>query len=257
MVPPFQHNWAFFLDLDGTLLDIADTPEAVGVGRSEKALLEKLSSAADGALALVSGRSLASIDELFAPLVLPAAGQNGAERRDAGGRRYQLRFQAERLRPAADGIRRFASRHPGLLVEDKGASVALHYRLAPRLAAAAHAAVREAAGLLGDAVEVQGGKMVVEIKPTGCDKGKAIGQFMREAPFAGRIPVFLGDDATDEYGFRAVNRLGGHAVRVGAGPSAARWRLASPEAARAWLRAWLEQQRMGSEQLIGENCSDP
>jgi trehalose 6-phosphate phosphatase len=238
---PFDRNWAFFLDLDGTLLEIADTPQAVDPGEQEIELLHRLHQACGGALALISGRSLARIDQLFSPLVLPAAGQHGAERRDAQGVRHRHRFPVERLRLVAGGIRSFAARHRGLVFEDKGASVALHYRLAPQLAEAAHEAVREAAQPLGDAVEVQGGKMVVELKPAGCDKGRAIAEFMGEAPFAGRVPVFLGDDVTDEYGFRMINRLGGHSVKVGAGPSAARWRLENPAAARAWLQAWLEQ----------------
>jgi trehalose 6-phosphate phosphatase len=238
--PPFAPNWAFFLDLDGTLLDIAETPEAVDPSERELLLLERLKRASDGAVALISGRSLKRIDELFSPLVLPAAGQHGAERRDAQGRRHRHRFPVKALKPAAGGIRSFAARHQGLVFEDKGASVALHYRLAPQLAEAAHAAVREAAEPLGEAVEVQGGKMVWELKPAGCDKGKAIGEFMSELPYAGRIPVFLGDDVTDEYGFRVVNRLGGHSVKVGEGPSAARWRLDNPAAARAWLGAWLD-----------------
>jgi trehalose 6-phosphate phosphatase len=239
-MPPFARNWAFFLDLDGTLLEIADTPEAVDPGPAEVDLLKRLSEAADGAVALISGRSLGRIDELFRPLVLPAAGQHGAERRDAQGKRHRHRFPVSRLRPAAGGIRSFAAQHRGLVFEDKGASVALHYRKAPQLARAAQAAVRAAAGPLGEAVEVQDGKMVVELKPAGCDKGKAITQFMQEAPFAGREPVFIGDDATDEYGFRVVNAMGGHTIKVGEGPSVARWRLENPASTRAWLRAWLE-----------------
>jgi trehalose 6-phosphate phosphatase len=239
-VPPYQRNWAFFLDLDGTLVDIAETPEAVDPGPDEIALLMKLVTASRGATALISGRSLKRIDELFSPLVLAAAGQHGAERRDAQGKRHRYRFAAKSMRPAAGGIRSFAARHQGLVFEDKGASVALHYRLAPQLAAAAQKAVREAAEPLGDAVEVQGGKMVVELKPAGCDKGRAIESFMQEPPFAGRVPVFLGDDATDEYGFRVVNRLDGHSIKVGDGTSAARWRLENPAAARAWLSAWLD-----------------
>jgi trehalose 6-phosphate phosphatase len=242
-MPPFERNWAFFLDLDGTLLEIADTPEAVDPGEQEIILLGRLRNACEGAVALISGRSLSRIDQLFSPLVLPAAGQHGAERRDAQGKRHRHRFSVSSLKPAAGGIRSFAARHQGLVFEDKGASVALHYRLAPQLAAAAQRAVREAAEPLGDAVEVQGGKMVVELKPAGCDKGKAIESFMQEPPFAGRVPVFLGDDVTDEYGFRVVNRLGGHSVKVGEGPSAARWRLRDPAAARAWLREWLEFQK--------------
>jgi trehalose 6-phosphate phosphatase len=243
-MPPFERNWAFFLDLDGTLLEIAETPDAVDADYSELVLVGHLSRAAGGAVAVISGRALARIDQLLAPLVLPAAGQHGAERRDAQGRRHRHRFPVTALRPAAGGIRSFAARHQGLVFEDKGASVALHYRLAPQLESVARKAVREAAEPLGDAVEVQGGKMVVELKPAGCDKGKAIAQFMQEPPFAGRVPVFLGDDVTDEYGFRVVNAMGGHTIKVGAGPSVARWRLESPAAARAWLAAWLESSRL-------------
>jgi trehalose 6-phosphate phosphatase len=137
-------------------------------------------------------------------------------------------------------VRAFAAANQGLIFEDKGASVALHYRLAPRLAAAAEAVVREAAQSAGGALQLQRGKMVFELKPAGCDKGSAIEQFMHDAPFAGRTPVFLGDDVTDEDGFGVVNRLHGHSVKVGEGPTAARWRLAGPEQARAWLGDWLK-----------------
>jgi len=239
-MPPFSRNWAFFLDLDGTLLEIEETPDAVGAGPDENRLLKELVASAGGAVAVISGRALARIDQILAPLVLPAAGQHGAERRDANGLRHRHRFPANVLRPVAVGIRSFAAQHQGLVFEDKGASVALHYRKAPQLARAAQAAVRDAAGPLGEAVEVQDGKMVVELKPAGCDKGKAIAQFMQEAPFAGREPVFIGDDATDEYGFRVVNAMGGHTVKVGEGPSVARWRLENPASTRAWLQAWLE-----------------
>jgi len=239
-MPPFSRDWAFFLDLDGTLLEIEDTPDAVGIGPDEKVLVEKLVAGAGGAVAVISGRALARIDQILAPLVLPAAGQHGAERRDAKGVRHRHRFPANVLRPVAVGIRSFAAQHQGLVFEDKGASVALHYRKAPQLARAAQAAMRDAAGPLGEAVEVQDGKMVVELKPAGCDKGKAIAQFMQEAPFAGRQPVFIGDDVTDEYGFRVVNAMGGHSIKVGEGPSVARWRLENPASTRAWLQAWLE-----------------
>ena len=239
-MPPFSRNWAFFLDLDGTLLEIEETPDAVGAGPDENRLLKELVASAGGAVAVISGRALARIDQILAPLVLPAAGQHGAERRDANGLRHRHRFPANVLRPVAVGIRSFAAQHQGLVFEDKGASVALHYRKAPQLARVAQAAVRDAAGPLGEAVEVQDGKMVVELKPAGCDKGKAIAQFMQEAPFAGREPVFIGDDVTDEYGFRVVNAMGGHSIKVGEGPSVARWRLENPASTRAWLQAWLE-----------------
>ena len=238
-MPPFARNWAWFLDIDGTLLEIADRPEEVHVHARNLKLLEDLRRATGGALALVSGRSIAVLDELFKPLRLPSAGQHGAERRDAQGALH--RHPAPPLKSVFSKITKFASSHDGLVVENKGRSVALHYRLAPQLAGAAQAAVRRAAAEAGPGIEVQDGKMVFEVKPAGCDKGKAIAAFMREAPFAGRLPVFLGDDVTDELGFRVVNRLGGHSIKIGLGASAARWRLADPAEARAWLRAWLAQ----------------
>jgi trehalose 6-phosphate phosphatase len=238
--PPLDPHPAFFLDIDGTLLEIAATPKAVHTVRADCTLVTALYDKAQGALALVSGRSLATIDELFSPLRLPAAGQHGVERRDGRGRVHRPAFPAELLSRAAQMIGGFAQRHAGLVFEHKGYSMALHYRLAPRLAGAAHAVVREAARAVGEGVEVQRGKMVAELKPAGYDKGRAIEAFMREKPFAGRTPVFLGDDLTDEHGFRVVERLGGRAVKIGPGPTAAGWRLPNPAAARQWLSDWLQ-----------------
>jgi len=234
-MPPCSARWAFFLDIDGTLLDIAETPDAAEAGRREKSLVRKLHEAAGGALALVSGRSLAAIDELFAPLEVAAAGQHGVERRDAHGRVHRGSYPRSRLQRAAEAVRDFAGAHDGLVFEDKGASFALHYRLAPELEQAAHAVVRKAAASLGDWVEVQPGKRVIELKPAGRDKGMAIEEFLKEEPFAGRTPVFIGDDVTDEDGFRVVNRAGGHSIKVGEGRTQARWQLAGPSAAREWL----------------------
>ena len=239
-VPAYERDWAFFLDIDGTLLEIAETPDAVHADAADYRLLERLHAAAGGAVALVSGRTLAMIDDLFAPLKLPAAGQHGFERRDGEGRRRRHRFDAARLRPLAAALQKFAHQHPGLVFEDKGASVALHYRLAPALRDIAHAQALAAAALLPGEVEVQPGKMVWEVKPAGAHKGLAIEEFMRELPFRDRLPVFLGDDLTDEDGFRVVNRLGGHSIKVGPGASSARFRLADPPAARAWLAAWAD-----------------
>src|SRR3954468_3175904 len=233
--PPFDPRWAWFLDIDGTLLDIAAMPAAVKTGPSDTRLVTGLYSECRGALALISGRSIDGIDKLFYPLRLPAAGQHGIERRDAKGRIHRHPFPEEAMRLAAAEIRAFAAKHEGLLCEDKGASLALHYRLAPQLGAAAHAIVHKAAQHLGKGVEVQGGKMVVELKPSGRDKGIAIEEFMQEAPFKGRLPVFLGDDLTDEDGFHVVNRLGGHSVKIGSGVTSARWRLRDAAAVRRWL----------------------
>jgi trehalose 6-phosphate phosphatase len=239
--PPFVANPAFFLDIDGTLLEIEGHPDAVRIGRAELDLVSGLHRAAAGALALVSGRPLAGIDVLFHPLKLPIAGQHGAERRDARGKRHRHQFPVEALHRAAAPVRRFVARNEGLVFEDKGASVALHYRLAPQLEAAARAAVEDAIKSADGALELQLGKMVYELKPAGVDKGSAIEQFMNEKPFLGRVPVFLGDDVTDEFGFRVVNRLEGHSIKVGAGTTDARWRLTNPAAAKAWLAAWIDR----------------
>lgn len=237
-LPPLQPGWALFLDVDGTLLEIAEHPDLVDTHAVDCALVEGLQRAARGALALISGRSLAQLDAMFAPLTLAAAGQHGYERRDVQGRRHRHRFPVEILAAPKQTLSAFAARHAGLVLEDKGASVALHYRLAPALRDASLEAMREAAAPLAGKVQIQAGKMVWELKPAGADKGSAIEEFMREPPFAGRTPVFLGDDVTDEYGFRVVNRLGGHSIKVGDGATEARWFLESPAAARAWLRQW-------------------
>jgi trehalose 6-phosphate phosphatase len=237
--PPLVPNAAFFLDIDGTLFDIAALPAAVHAGAADFKLLTALYEAAGGALALVSGRPIAGIDKMFAPLKLPVAGQHGVERRDARGRILRHAPPGDLWRAAVVPLRSFAAQHEGLIFEDKGMSIALHYRLVPELEHDALAAVRSAAARLGERYEVLPGKMVFELRPSGRDKGVAIEEFMQERPFARRMPVFLGDDVSDEHGFMLVNRLGGHSVKVGAGPTAARWNLADPAAARAWLAQWI------------------
>ncbi|HZN85701.1 MAG TPA: trehalose-phosphatase [Burkholderiales bacterium] len=239
-LPPVT-DWALFLDVDGTLLEHAARPDAVRVAAPVHQLLEALRLATRGALALISGRAIDDIDALFAPLRLPVAGQHGAERRDAAGRLHRHQGAAEPVRRAAARLGAFAARHAGLVFEDKGHNLALHYRQAPAAAQAAQAALRAAALELGGDYEVLEGKMVVELKPAGRDKGRAIAEFMAEAPFAGRTPVFIGDDVTDEFGFGVVNRLDGHSVKVGPGASAARHRLADAAAVREQLAQWAAQ----------------
>jgi len=228
-------DWALFLDIDGTLLTHAETPDAVYVDDALRALLERRVAQNGGALALVSGRAIADVDALFEPLVLPVAGQHGVERRDAAGQLHRLPFPEEELRQVAQRFAAFKARHAGIVFEDKGHSLALHYRLAPQLEREVHALVEHALAGLGAGFELQAGKLVVELKPGGHDKGTAIEAFMAAAPFAGRKPVFIGDDLTDEYGFASVQRLGGHAVKVGEGESVADWRLPDVAAVRAWL----------------------
>lgn len=188
-------------------------------------------------MALISGRSIADIDRLFPGTRLPAAGQHGTERRDSAGVIKRHAFPVGKLDWARARLIAAAAGKPGLLVEDKGLSLALHYRRAPQLAGYAHRVARGLLRHVGARYGLQTGNRVVEIKPAGKDKGVAVREFMSEAPFQGRTPVFVGDDATDEHGFATVNRLQGYAIKVGRGPTAARWRLPDVEGVRRWLRS--------------------
>jgi trehalose 6-phosphate phosphatase len=231
-------EWALFLDVDGTLLPIATTPDAVVVSTRLRQALRRALPAFGGAVALISGRTIATLDQLFAPLLLPAAGVHGLERRDAAGTVHRVGVVA-----GLDDVRAafavFEAAHAGVLLEDKGSAVVLHFRQAPE---AAMAARRLVAGLIerrADGIRVLEGKMMLEIVSPLADKGTAIAAFMGETPFAGRRPVFVGDDVTDEDGFAMVNGLGGYSVRVGAPaePSAATYHLADVAAVVDWLEA--------------------
>jgi trehalose 6-phosphate phosphatase len=242
-VPDLPRSTGFFLDVDGTLLDIADHPRLAQVDDDLGGLLSALRGAAGGALALISGRSVAEIDRLFASSGFCVAGQHGAERRDFSGTMHRHAVPLAGLREAGERLRRLVAEHPALVLEDKGMNLALHYRRAPALGAAVRDAIGQLVGELGDEFEMQAGKMVFEIKPSGRDKGVAIGEFLEEAPFRGRVPVFIGDDLTDEFGFELINRVGGHSVKVGEGGSAARWRLPNANAVRAWLARFVARHR--------------
>jgi trehalose 6-phosphate phosphatase len=226
---------AYFLDIDGTLVDLADTPGAVTLKPTLPGLVEALYQSSGGAVALITGRSIADADRLFPRRRLPIAGQHGHERRSADGTVTQHRASPRALDPARRMLHLFVARHPALLLEDKGLTLALHYRRAPQLADLAHRAMDKAQVALGDGYCVHFGKRVVELAPAGRDKGLAIRAFMREAPFLGKPPVFIGDDVTDEHGFAMVNSLGGDSIKVGPGPTAARWRLPSVSAVLSWL----------------------
>jgi len=234
-LPDFSPDWAVFLDVDGTLLDITERPFGTRVDPDLRRLLRALFEVTGGAMALISGRSVADVDRLFASSRFCVAGQHGAERRDAAGRLHRHQLSDGRLRKAGDQLRRMVAEHPGLVLEEKSMSLALHYRLAPDLGAQVRDVMRGLVEDLGDEFEMQAGKMVFEVKSGGRDKGTAIGEFMEEKPFRGRLPVFIGDDLTDEFGFEIVNRIGGYSVKVGEGMSAARLRLADARAVRAWL----------------------
>lgn len=224
---------AVFLDFDGTLADIAAHPQAVTVHADIPPLLNSLAGALDGALAIVTGRPIAEIDHFLAPLQLPAAGVHGAERRAADGRWHRL--PAPQLDEVLPALRAFVAAHPGLLLEEKSSAVALHYRQAPLLEAQCLAAMTAALQQLPD-MALMRGKQVLEMKPRAAGKGAAVRAFLEEAPFHGRRPWFFGDDVTDEAAFEAVQALDGIAVKIGAGDTCARHRLADPAALRDWLQ---------------------
>ena len=235
--PVLPPRAALFLDFDGTLVAIASRPEAVVVGPWVVPTLQALHERLDGALALVSGRPLAEIDAMLSPLRLAAAGVHGVERRDADGR---VRVQAG-TPPAAviERVEQLVARHPGLRLERKPSALALHYREAPELGEMCASAVLAAMRPHADEWTTLIGKCVVEVKPRRASKAHAVRDFLATTAFAGREPVFVGDDATDEDGFSAVQLAGGWGVKVGEGPSGARYRLADPQAVQAWLDASL------------------
>lgn len=234
-LPAPDPAWAYFFDLDGTLVDFGTGPDDVSIDAELRALIARWYDATGGAVALISGRTIADLDRLFAEAHLPSAGQHGLERRDASGRLTRHDPPAGPLDQARALLAAAAARHPGLTLEDKGISLALHYRRAVGLAPYAHRLLKRVQARLGPDYRVLAGKRIVELKPAGRDKGAAIREFMQEEPFRGRRPVFLGDDTTDEYGFAVVNDLGGIALKVGPGRTIAPWRLRDVRAVRDWL----------------------
>ncbi|WP_395674830.1 trehalose-phosphatase [Inquilinus sp.] len=227
---------ALFLDVDGCLIDLAERPEDVVVPAGLIGDLERLSARIGGALALVSGRAIADLDRLFAPLSLPAAGQHGLEWRAApAGPVERVPVDRAVLDRLSDALAGFAAGKPGLRVEPKGAAVAIHYRQAPALGpdVIAFAGTLMAAAPGWHALS---GKMVVELKPDGVDKGAAVERFLALPPFVGRRPLAAGDDVTDEDSFAAALRQGGIALQVGdREPTVANRRLPDPAAMRAWI----------------------
>lgn len=223
---------ALFLDFDGTLVDIAALPSQVVVTPELLATLAALQLRLGGRLAVVSGRPIAELDTLLAPLVLPAAGVHGMERRGADGVVRRLpQPDFSRVRAEAQAL---ATRHPGLWVEEKHGALALHCRQAPALYPLCSAAMGAAIADRPD-LALMAGKMIVEVKATGTGKGTAIRDFLSEAPFRGHRPLFIGDDTTDEAGFEYVQRIDGIGLKVGPGPSMARCRIASAAELRAVL----------------------
>jgi len=233
--PPIADGAALFLDFDGTLVELAEAPDAIRVPGELPPLLSRLAKRLGGRLAIVSGRSLGDLDRHLRCDEAAFSGSHGLELRFAGGSVLSVAVPPD-LAEARSEIAAFAQGKEGLLVEEKPAGVALHFRLAPEREAEALALVEAIASRTG--LEVQRGKMVAELRPPGADKGDALAALMREPPFAGARPLFVGDDLTDERGFEAAARLGGGGVLVGAPrATAALWRLPDVAAVAAWLGA--------------------
>ncbi len=232
--PPvdFGHT-AFLFDVDGTLLDIAPVPGAVDVPSQLPDCLVGLEGRCDGALAFVSGRTLAELDTLFAPLVLPAIGSHGGEIRFGRNdvfREPPLPGEVKaRFRGLADADHR-------IIFEDKGCSIAFHYRLVPQIQPVLLQALQQKqADLQEDGLEVLRGKAIIEIKPKRYNKATALRRLMQERPFLGRRPLFAGDDTTDEDVFAILPEMHGTGISVGRRMTGAAYSVGRPEDMRSWL----------------------
>jgi trehalose 6-phosphate phosphatase len=233
MMPPVSVNTALLLDIDGTLLDMARTPDRVKVPADLLRALEQIAHELQGALAFVSGRSLDSIDKLFAPFKPPAIGAHGGEIRGLDG-------AVARIAPLSDAVRHvftgLADHVPGLLLEDKACALALHYRLAPEARPVLEAAMEKHSRLFeAEKIHILHGKAVIEARPRGIDKGSAVIKLARQTPFAGRTVLFGGDDTTDLDVFRILPKLGGRGFSVGKRFPGAEHVFATPRAVRQWL----------------------
>lgn len=240
--PPLTPDVALFLDFDGTLVEIASSPNAVKVAPGLNELLSKVSWHLNGAVAVITGRPIEAIDKHLKGSVRAVAGIHGAERRTSLGHIIHAEIPARMLDPAREAMSVFCRAHPGVVAEDKGISIALHYRNAPALGPQCRAIVDECAAASHGQLERLDGNMVVELKPASVRKAVAMSAYMNEPPFAGRRPVFVGDDLTDESAFVAVAHTNGYGVIVGdRTPTAASNRLASVAALHAWLTTLNEQ----------------
>jgi trehalose 6-phosphate phosphatase len=228
-------HWCLFLDVDGTLIELTDSPLNTFADPELKTLLSHVAERLGGALALISGRSIEYLDALFSPLRLPAAGLHGVERRKASGIMHGASFTDTQLTSAREAVNALVQAHPGTSVEDKGRTLAVHYRMAPQHEASVRQSLIDIAKPLGSNYHIQEGSMVLEIKPRGFTKATAIKAFMQEPPFSGRKPVFIGDDLTDQDGFRMVEDQGGISIAVGDRVHG-QFRFDTVSAVRAWLQ---------------------
>ena len=236
MPPQLTRHCALFLDIDGTLAEDARHPDSVTIDMELLKALPRVAEQLGGALALVTGRSITGVDRLFPQLRLPMAGQHGSERRDADGTIHLNAPDPITFTKIRQLLQVLTEKHTGLVLEDKGNTLALHYREAPGLAAHVHRVLRTTVESIGDGeFGLQPGKRMLEVRPGARDKGTAINEFMRESPFAGRQPVFVGDDKADELGFAVVDSQGGWSIKVGSGRTNAQFRLKDTVAVRRWL----------------------
>ena len=229
---------ALFLDMDGVLAPLAPTPDAVVPDARRTTTLKAIAQRFGGRVAIVSGRTIAEIDRISDDAIGPASGVHGLERRRGDGS-LDNGTASPAVREVVEAFDAFAADRPGLIVEDKGVSAGLHFRAAPRHAAAASELAERLARDTG--LSLQPGNLVIELKTPGTDKGTAVAAFMAETPFKGAVPVMLGDDLTDEHGFEATQALGGFGVLVGpARDTAARYGLPDVDAVLDWLDALAE-----------------
>lgn len=224
---------SLFLDFDGTIVNIAPRPDAVRVSSELIGLLSQLRQRLDGRVAILTGRASAEVDHLLDPVAI-AVGGHGLETH-IGSKPGSAVSRPDILDSVVSELRHLEGEYPGVFVEDKPLGVALHYRQAPEAEDACRLAVCKAAKRSG--LEVQPGKMVFELKPYGANKGDALREMMAEQPFAGTLPIFLGDDLTDEPAFEAAQDMGGAGIIVGdRAPTSARFRVASVDEALEWLK---------------------
>jgi trehalose 6-phosphate phosphatase len=229
-------NVAILLDVDGTILDIAPKSYDVVVPNSLRRILVRVSERAGGALALVSGRPLGDIDRLFAPLRLPAIGGHGAEIRPAADGYVDARRVTPLDHDLKQRLKEIAARHPGVTVEDKGYSLGLHYRQAIERELEVIKDVFRVCNIYEPgSFELLTGKAIIEIKAVGFDKGTAVRELMTYPPFAGRIPIFVGDDITDEAAFAVMPEFRGVAISVGRRLPGVLDTFRTPSDVRHWL----------------------
>lgn len=235
------HQYAIFLDIDGTLLGLQTDPGAVISDAPLRDLLGRLNERCSGRLALISGRSVAEIDRIFSPLRLRCAGSHGSERRFAPENDHEVcRSDSDVWTSIASELARFVEANEGLLLERKPTGFALHYRPRPELENDCRQIIETVAQRVDTSHEVLHGKKVAELVPAGFNKGTAIAEFLALPEYSNATPIFIGDDTTDEAGFDVVNRHNGISVRVGdSDASHATYSLADVDAVHRWLQQLL------------------